>query len=528
MFQYPRRLFQIALSFIPYLLAFLRDRHRFIIVGGSRTLSETAARERARDIRDTMLELGPTFIKIGQVLSTRPDLVPPIYAEVFASLQDTVPPGPFEEVSAIVDEDIGLGSYDEFDQTAIAGGSLAQVHQARYRGRRVAVKVRRSNVAHVVETDLKVVRRLLPIVVAFAPRRHRFSLRNLADDFERVIQQELDFTREGQMMDEIRANFADQDDVRIPTLYSEASSNRVLTMEYVESIKITDLAGIRAAGLDPSTVAHAVANAYFKMGIVDGVFHGDPHPGNLGVDRKGRVVFYDFGMSGRLTPVMQDAIVDLYVATVQRDTEQIMDVLIDLGALDPTVDRVTMDRVLRLAIQDLEGRAVSDWREIILEMTTILNEFPFRIPPDLMLIIRVGTVGEGTLRQIDPQFNFLSAAREFLLSHGYLGHGVRKWLEGARDDTVESVGALFRAPAKVERLVDTIQRGELEISGMNLEQSLTVIGRVLAYALITASWVVGSAILTNVRPDFGAIGWGIAAVMTLIFLVALHNARTRQ
>ncbi|KAB1189894.1 AarF/ABC1/UbiB kinase family protein [Haloferax sp. MBLA0076] len=528
MLQYPRRFVQIALSFLPFFVAFLRDHRRFVLVGRPRVVTEEQHRERARKLRDTMVDLGPTFIKIGQVLSTRPDIVPLVYAQELITLQDTVPPGPFDEIRKIVAADIGLDSFDEFDPDALAGGSLAQVHEARYDGRRVAVKVRRPNVVDIIDVDLRVVRRLLPLVIAIAPRRHHFSLRNLADDFERVIKEELDFDREGRMMDEIGANFADVDDVKIPTLYSEASSERVLTMEYVESTKITDVDELRNAGFDPAEIAHEIADAYFKMGIVDGVFHADPHPGNLGVDSRRRIVFYDFGMTGTFTPEMQDAVVNLYLAAAARDTEQMMDVLIDLGVLDRSVDRSSMNQVLELAIENLEGRGISDWRTLMLEVNDILHEFPFRIPPNVMLLIRVGTVSEGVLRQLDPEFDILSAAQEFLAAHGYRERGAETWFHGVRDDATMSARSSVRLPAKLERVLDTVQRGELEVEGLQLQQPLVATGRVLAYALITASWVVGSAILTDVRPIFGAVGWTIAFVMTVVFIFALHNARSRE
>lgn len=528
MFQYPRRLVQIAVRFLPFFAAGLRDWHRFVLFGRSRNVSTEQHRLRAGRLRDTMLELGPTFIKIGQVLSTRPDIVPLVYAKELSTLQDTVPPGPFGDVETIVGEDVGMDEFDSFESEALAGGSLAQVHEAQYKGNRVAVKVRRGNVVDVVETDLRVVRRLLPVVIAIAPKRHHFSLRNLADDFERIIKQELDFAREGRMMTEIRSNFSEEDRVKIPEQFPEACSERVLTMEYVDSTKITDMDELRATGYDPIRIAHDIADAYFKMGIVDGVFHGDPHPGNLGVDDRRRIVFYDFGMSGRFTPEMQDAIVRLYIAAAARDTGDLIDVLIDLGVLDSDVDRQAMNRVLELAIRDLEGTGISDWRALITEMNSILHDFPFRIPPDLMLLIRVGTVSEGVLRQLDPNFDFLTAAQEFLVEHGYRRRGAETWFEDMSDEATSSIRSTVRTPEKLERVLDMVLDGRLQVAGLQLQQPLTAVGRLLAYALITASWVVGSAILTNVRPTFGAIGWGIAAIMTLVFLIALHNARVNE
>ncbi|MFC7133067.1 ABC1 kinase family protein [Salinibaculum sp. GCM10025337] len=519
------RLVRVVREFLPFVLTALRDRRRFLVVGGSRTVTESEQRARAQDVRQTLLDLGPTFVKIGQVLSTRPDIVPPVYAEEFAMLQDAIPPGPFGEMDPAAVPGLDLDEFERFDTDPVAGGSLAQVYEARYRGQRVAVKVRRPGVVDLVETDLRVLDRLIPVIARFAPRRHRFSLRNLADDFQTIILEELDFEREGRVMAEIRENFADDETVVTPRRIPAVSSESVLAMTFVESTKITDTEALRRAGFDPKDAARKVANAYFTMGIDHGLFHGDPHPGNLGLDRRGRVVIYDFGMTGRFTPEMQEAILDLYLAAVRRDVDTIIDTLIDLGALDPAVDRASIAYVLRLVIADLEGRGVTDWRDIIEEAMAVLQSFPFRIPPDLMLVIRVGTVGEGTLRQIDPEFDFIAAAREFLAAHGYLGRGVEGLTRELRDDALASAQSAVRLPAALETVLDQLARGELSIQGLDLQAPLVAIGRVLAYAIITAAWVVGSSILTDTSPVFGAIGYAIATFMTVLFLLSVRNAR---
>ncbi|WP_284011461.1 ABC1 kinase family protein [Haloarcula pelagica] len=522
------RFLRIVRSFLPFALVLLRDRNRFVLFGSSRTVTAARQRTRARELRETLLALGPTFVKIGQVLSTRPDVVPPVYAEEFAVLQDAVPSGPLGEMEPAAAGDLDRDAFDEFDPDPIAGGSLAQVHEARYRGQRVAVKVRRPGVVDLVETDLRVLRRLIPVIAMVAPARHRFSLRNLTGDFERIILEELDFEREGRVMDEIRANFAGDDSVLIPRRFPEVSSESVLTMSFVESIKITDVPALRAAGFDPEEVARKVANAYFEMGIEHGLFHGDPHPGNLGIDSRGRIVFYDFGMTGRFTREMQDAVVGLYLGVARRDMDGIIDILIDLGTLDPTVDRAAIAHVLGLVVEDLEGRGVTDWREIIAEAMAVLQSFPFRIPPDLMLVIRVGTVGEGVLRQIDPDFDFVAAARAFLVAHGYMWRGIEAVPRELRGDVIASARSAVRLPSALERVLDQVAQGELAIEGLKLETPLVAIGRVLAYALITAAWIVGSSVLTDTNPIFGAIGFTIATVMTVLFLVALRNARRAE
>jgi predicted unusual protein kinase regulating ubiquinone biosynthesis (AarF/ABC1/UbiB family) len=471
-----------------------------------------------------MLDLGPTFIKVGQVLSTRPDIVPAVYAEEFATLQDAVPAGPYREMIPTVAEDIGYHSYDEFEPEPMAGGSLAQVYEATYEGENVVVKVRRPDIKDLIETDLRVLRRLLPVAIVFAPEQYHFSLRNMADDFERIIQEELDFEREARMMEEIRTNFADDSTVKIPRVYTELSSERVLTMERVDGIKITDVDELERAGFDPTEIAYNVANAYFAMGLEHGVFHGDPHPGNLAVNEDGQIVFYDFGMSGRFTPEMQDTVIDLYLAVVRRDVDTIMELLIDLGALDPTVDRAAMISVLNLIIEDLEGQGVSNWRIILNEVLTRLRDVPFRIPPDVMLVIRVGTVSEGVLRQLDPEFDFIEAAREFLVEHGFMERGARMLFADVREETEASLRALVRTPVKFEQVLDMAIRGEFEARRREADAKMYVraVGRPLAYAVLVGSGMIGAAMLTTVDRLYGVVGFAVVAVLFVLFLRSLR------
>jgi predicted unusual protein kinase regulating ubiquinone biosynthesis (AarF/ABC1/UbiB family) len=517
MVRFYSRFVRTLLRFLPFLVTFLRDRRRFVLFGPPRSYTREEHAARARRLAEALLDMGPTFIKIGQVLSTRPDLVPPVYAEELAALQDAVPAGDYSEIEPVIAESVGLDAFEEIERDPIAGGSLAQVHGATLRGERVAVKIRRPGVKDLVRTDLRVVRRLLPIVIYVAPERHRFSLRNVADDFERIIFEELNFEREAAMMAEIGDNFAGHEGVVIPSVYGGASSERVLTMAYVEGIKITDVEELEAAGFDPERVARDVANAYFKMGLEDGVFHGDPHPGNLAVDDRGRIVFYDFGMSGRFTERMQESVIDLYLAVVRRDIDAITDTLIDLDVLDPDVDRGAVRHVLQLVIEDLEGEHV-DWRIIITEVGTMLKDFPFRIPPDIMLLIRIGTVSEGVLRQLNPEFDFIAAAREFLVEHGYMEQGVGELVSEVQGDLRRSAASLTRLPSRAEEVLDRAASGELEVrERVDEDAYLAAIGRPLGYAVLTGAWVVGAAILTTVEPRYGLAAFAVGALPAYLF-----------
>ncbi|MDL5363226.1 AarF/ABC1/UbiB kinase family protein [Halalkalicoccus sp. NIPERK01] len=465
-----------------------------------------------------MLDLGPTFVKIGQVLSTRPDVVPQVYAEEFVTLQDAVPTGPYREMIPALADDVGYHSYDDFEPEPIAGGSLAQVYRATYQDDHVVVKVRRPGVKDLIETDLRIIRRLIPLVMLLAPARLQFSLRNMADDFERIILEELDFEREARMMAEIRANFErdGNETVVIPRVYQDVSSERVLTMAYVKGTKVTDVDELEAEGHDPSEVARDVANAYFTMGLEHGVYHGDPHPGNLAVDEEGRIVFYDFGMSGRFTSAMQNSVVNLYLAAVNRNVDGIIDELIALGALDPDADRAAVGHVLELVIDDLEGNETVNWQQIISEVTGMLHEFPFRIPPDIMLVLRVGSISEGVLRQLDPEFDFLAAAQAFLREHGFMERAARMKLEEMRGELEASLWALLRLPAKIEQELDAREQERIQVTARAQARD----SRSLGYAILTAASLLGTALLATLDTTYILVGLGVTLVFLILFVAS--------
>ncbi len=456
------RFLQVLLRFIPFLIAVLRDRRRFLLFGPPRRVSADTHRDRAERLTETMLDLGPAFIKIGQVLSTRPDIVPPVYVRAFATLQNEVPEGVGGEPLTVVESELG----DDCDLDTIepiAGGSLAFVYTVVFEGERIALKVRRPGIVSVIERDLRIIRALVPLAAIVADERQQYSLENLADDFETIILEELDFEREAAIMTEIRDNFAETDRVVIPATYPELCSERVIAMEYVDGRKITDNRALKAVDGGATEMATLIARTYLKMGIVDGVFQADPHPGNLAVTDEGRLVIYDYGMSQRLTPQEQDDITGLYRTLVNRDVDGLLNTLITLDVLDPTVDRVAVRRVLELVVENLEGRSEITWRLIITELLSMLHDFPFRIPPNVMLLMRAGTVGEGVCRSLDPEFDFIAVTRSFLVDHGFIESEFRALISELRGDLRESAPVLARAPARFDTVFGQLERGDLVV-----------------------------------------------------------------
>jgi len=244
-------------QFSPLLVAYLRDRRRYLLVGGSRRVTTEMQLERADILLETLLTLGPTFIKLGQLLSTRPDILPKAYIDVLSSLQDDVPPAPWPESKLVIEDELGPIDevFDEFDTDPISGASLGQVYLATYEGDQVAVKIRRPNIESLVEADLTVLRWSVPILVKFLGEGRAFSLDNLTEEFSKTIRQEMDYSRERDILEEIRGNFGDNRDIEIPEPVDDACGPRVLTMEYLPGVKISDTDRLNEMGIDRTELA---------------------------------------------------------------------------------------------------------------------------------------------------------------------------------------------------------------------------------------------------------------------------------
>jgi predicted unusual protein kinase regulating ubiquinone biosynthesis (AarF/ABC1/UbiB family) len=496
-----RRFVVVVYQFLPLLWAYARDRKRFILFGSSRQATAETRRKRAQALLNSLLTLGPTFIKLGQLLSTRPDILPPEYVEQFESLQDDVPPAEWAAAKEIFEHDIGTieETFDEFDTDAISGASLGQVYVGIIDDQQVAVKIRRPGIEDLVEADLRVIRWSLPILMRFVDDTRSFSLETLADEFERTIREEMDYNRERRMLEEIGENLADNPRVRVPVALPELSSERVLAMEYVGGTKISEIENLDSLGLDRTTLAETLQRVYLQMIVQDGVFHADPHPGNLAVQDDGTIVFYDFGMSGRVDPFIQDKIIDFYMAIAQQDIDAILDTLVEMGTLSPQADREVMSNVMELAIADARGEDIEQYRvqQIIQQVEDTIYEFPLRLPPNLALVLRVATVVEGVCVTLDEDFDFIDVATEYLREQGFLEESARGFIEDRAGEVRAFGESMIRVPPKLENTLDRVERGDvtvqLEIS--DDERALDALAKRLILGGLLSATVMASAVL---------------------------------
>ncbi len=519
------RLLVVTWQFLPLLLTYARDSRRFLLFGSGRTVTPEQQVVRAQRLLDTLVALGPTFIKVGQILSTRPDVLPGPYIAVLTQLQDRVPPADWEAVRPIVEAELGPvdEAFDGFDTEPISGASLGQVYTARVEGERVAVKVLRPNIRRRVEADLRVIDALTPLLIRGAEPGQAFTLENLADEFAATIREEMDYRHEARMLETVRANFADDPTIRVPRAIDTHSGDRVLTMEYVDGTKITDVETLDAKGIDREQLVVRLEEAYIEMVLEHGLFHADPHPGNLAVQDDGTIVFYDFGITGSIGPRLQEQIFEFYVAIARNDIDGIIDAFVGMGALDPTADRELMREMFDIVLESFRGQDVDQYRvqQLVVDFQRELYEFPLRLPQELALIVRVTTVLEGVCRTLDPEFDLIALVTEYVKEEGYAQQGIEQALGQARDELEALTRALVTTGPALERVLESADRDDLRVE-TEIRDENDVFDQ-LAKQVVLGFVFVGSVFAALVlflggdRPEAGVALGGAALSLVLVY-----------
>ena len=457
-----RRFIVVVYHIVPLLLIYARDRHRFVFFGRGREVTSEQRQKRAEMVLERFVALGPTFIKLGQVLSTRADALPREYTSTLSKLQDDVPPADWSETERVIRDDIGsIDRFEEFNKDAISGASLGQVYVALIDGRRVAVKVLRPGVRDTVETDLRLIKKLLPLVTRFTEESTSSSLENLTDQFDDSIRKEMDYEREAGTMVRFRKNFADDPDVVVPEVLEHLSGDRVITMEYVESVKVNDADALESMGVDKSELVRRIQKAYAEMVLKDGLFHADPHPGNLGVDPNGRLVFYDFGLVGTLSEETRDNLFEFYEAVREEDIGRMIEVFADIGVLQPDYEETVVEEMFESMIDDLKGEGVRERsaRNIITDVQDSMYGFPVYVTRELALLFRAVTVLEGVCASLDEEFDFTYEAYLYVLREEHGQDMVADAIEMIPESVMERVGEenLYRMKKRIEPFAEFLR-----------------------------------------------------------------------
>lgn len=398
---------------------FVYSYHRGWFIGGKDESEEKHLQWQADWLSRQLLKLGPTFIKIGQAVSTRADLLPLAYIKELSKLQDRVPEFPHEQAMAILERELGRPAnelYAEIETPPVAAASLGQVYRARlHSGEIVAIKVQRPELARTINFDLAVLRSLARFMARYPNIARGVDWVGTLDEFAAVVFEEMDYVQEGRNAETFRDNFKRWREVYVPKIYWSHVSPRVLTMEFIEGTKVIDLQTLDERGLNRIEVVRLIARTYLKQLLEDGYFHADPHPGNLRVLDDGRLAFFDFGMVGRITPELQDKMIDAFFHIVDKDVPGLTQDLINLNFLPPTIDPNTIRPVVEKLFTDYLNMKLGDirFKELTYELAEVIYEYPFRIPAHFTYIMKAIMTLEGVGITLDPNFSFFEIAKPF-------------------------------------------------------------------------------------------------------------------
>ena len=483
-----------------------------VIPGGRRlqALRRSPGEERSvyERIRLAIEELGPTYIKFGQIMSTRRELLPPELIEELQKLQDQVAPLPFEEIRPVIQRYCPNleECFDIIEEEPVAAASLSQVHRAVMRdGRVVALKVQRPGIVDLIETDLLILQSLARRVESLSPALRVYNLRGMVDEFSLQIRRELDFAQDGMNADRLRRNMRGIPGVKIPRVHWGISGPCLLAMDYVEGVRIDDVAAIRAFGLFPEDIADLGFSAYIQQIFVDGLFHGDPHPGNLLVTRRGEIAFLDYGIVGVLRPERRRAFADLLLAMTRTD---VAGVIAALEKLDVHISPADLD-----SVKDDLYLVLLDYREMRLErmnfavairgLTDILRRYHIRVPSNLMLMMKVVVMVIDIGTRLDPSFNFDQRIRPYLARIIAQQRFSPETMAKTVWSLADAAEGLLAIPGNVNETLKTLSEGTvtIELEDTDLGKIVGVIDRTsdkLIVGLVVAAIVVGSSLVLRV------------------------------
>jgi ubiquinone biosynthesis protein len=547
------RLHEISLVFIRHGLgdlvrrvgvASLLERAGTILHWGE--VSRSAALEPQQRLRLAFEELGPTFVKLGQMLSTREDLLPPKWTAELAQLHAAAAPVPFEEIAPVIERALGGppdAVFADLERTPAGSASIAQVHRARLRdGRAVVLKVRRPGIEAKVEADSRLLAHLAQFIENELPEARRYQPVRVVEEFRRSLARELDLAAEARNIERFARNFRGDPYILIPHVFPQFTSSALNVQEAIDGIGGDDTAAIERAGLDPKLLAQRGADAVLKMILEDGFFHADPHPGNVIYLPGNRIALIDFGMVGRLSPARRNQIVDLLAGIARRDCEPMLEVLLDWAG-DDAVDDERLAADLDELVFDYADLPLKDLRigALIQRVTALVREHGIVLPADLTLMFKALITLEGLGRKFDPDFRLVDRLKPFLDRAIAARYAPAEVGRRGGANLAQWLGLLGSVPRDAARLLQDARRGRMRVD-IDLKRLDSFVRKLdgaidrIAIGIMTASVVIGSSIVMTVTsgprvfgiPFFtvlGLLGYLLAFVNSVWIIVSIWRSR---
>jgi ubiquinone biosynthesis protein len=498
------------------------------IAGRSKARKESGltAAERARAALE---ELGPTFIKFGQIISTRPDIIPEDFITELLKLQDSVAPIPFPHVLSVIESEFKRPInelYLSIDETPIAAASIAQVHRAvTMSGEEAVVKVQRPGIEETIDTDITILGYIARLAVKYIPESRLYDPEGVVEEFSRTIKKEMDFTLEASYTERFRQNFSDDPRVTVPKVFWELTGKNVLTMERIHGIKIDRLDKLREAGVDTVKIAHLVVDTFFKQVFDFGLFHGDLHSGNIFVISDEKIALVDFGIVGRIDPVMKQYLADILISFVKGDFEGLTRIYQKMGILPETIDRASFEREYYDIMLHYFGRPFKSVRigELLMDYIRLAARHNITLPRDLLLFDKCLLELEGLSRLLYPDVNILKESEPYAAKL-YLEKKSPKAVIEDAVTVASDYGELFHnLPAQTVEIMKKVLDDKLRIEFMHkgLEEFMGEMDRSsnrLTFGIIVAALVVGSSLViaSETAPKIA----GYAALGIMGFVVA--------
>ena len=454
------RTVQVLLKLLPSIFALRKDRKKWINQKENEVDLEQF-RKNARKVLDTFISLGPVYIKLGQWLSSRADILPQPYLEELAKLQDCVPSSSFDKVKSIIEKDLGPinEKFDEIDTNSISGASLGQVYRGTISGQQIVIKVKRPGIEKIVAKDLKVLKKILPLALRFVDPNLRYSAKAMLSQFIETIHEEMDYTHESANLKKIKKDMEKSDNVIVPSVFDDYSSKNVLTMEYLPGIKVTNVDALEKKGIDREQLVIDVHKVFFTMLLKHSIFHADPHPGNISVTDDGRLILYDYGMVGRINNETRFKLIRLYLALVEKNPSRVVNVMSELGMLTPGYNRMVIEKGIELSIRSMHGNKPDEMEvQSLMELANqTMSKFPFMLPKNLALYMRMASIIEGIYKTHDVDFKFVKVLKNILEEENLIPRAYIEELKVSFDSFTKSIDYAIRMGPEMKQFMDETQ-----------------------------------------------------------------------